>query len=218
MQPGNTANTTPWLIRVSDGTNAAAIKAASTAAAATDPALVVAISPNNTVPVSLASVPTHGVTGTFWQATQPVSIASTVTVTGALTDTQLRATAVPVSGTVTNNSAPLFSGTTYQPTNATTTAYASSLIIKAAAGALYSITGFNSKTTAQFIQIHNTTTLPIDTSVPVLIFYVAGLSNFAFDLNPYGRYFSTGITICNSSTGPTKTIGAADCWFDAQYK
>jgi hypothetical protein len=26
-----------------------------------------------TQPVSLASVPTHGVTGTFWQATQPVS-------------------------------------------------------------------------------------------------------------------------------------------------
>jgi hypothetical protein len=32
-----------------------------------------------TQPVSLASVPTHGVTGTFWQATQPVSIAGTVT-------------------------------------------------------------------------------------------------------------------------------------------
>ena len=43
------------------------------------------------------------VTGTFWQATQPVSLTSTtitgsVAVTGGLTDTQLRATAVPVSG------------------------------------------------------------------------------------------------------------------------
>jgi hypothetical protein len=35
--------------RVTDGTNTAAVKAASTAAVATDPALVVAISPNNTV-------------------------------------------------------------------------------------------------------------------------------------------------------------------------
>jgi hypothetical protein len=37
------------------------------------------------------------VSGTFYQATQPVSIASSVAVTGPLTDTQLRATAVPVS-------------------------------------------------------------------------------------------------------------------------
>lgn len=42
-----------------------------------------------TQPVSLASVPTHGVTGTFWQATQPVS--------GPLTDAELRATPVPIS-------------------------------------------------------------------------------------------------------------------------
>lgn len=57
-------------------------------------------------------------------------------------------------------STPIFSGATYQPTNATTAAYAASLIVKAAAGALFSITGFNSKTTPQFIQVHNTTTLP----------------------------------------------------------
>lgn len=43
------------------------------------------------------------VTGTFFQATQPVSgtvsISGSVAVTGPLTDTQLRATALPVSGT-----------------------------------------------------------------------------------------------------------------------
>lgn len=43
-----------------------------------------------TQPVSIAAMPSTPVTGTFWQATQPVS--------GPLTDTQLRATAVPVSG------------------------------------------------------------------------------------------------------------------------
>lgn len=42
------------------------------------------------------------VSGTFWQATQPVSIAATVAVSGPLTDTQLRATAVPVSGPLTD--------------------------------------------------------------------------------------------------------------------
>jgi len=37
------------------------------------------------------------VTGVFFQATQPVSIAATVAVSGPLTDTQLRASAVPIS-------------------------------------------------------------------------------------------------------------------------
>lgn len=46
------------------------------------------------------------VTGTFWQATQPVSGTfwqATQPVSGPLTDTQLRATPVPISGTVTAN-------------------------------------------------------------------------------------------------------------------
>jgi hypothetical protein len=43
------------------------------------------------------SAVTQPVSGTFWQATQPVSIAATVAVSGPLTDTQLRAAAVPVS-------------------------------------------------------------------------------------------------------------------------
>ena len=52
----------------------------------------------NPMPVS----GTLAVTGTFWQTTQPVSLTSTtitgsVAVTGPLTDTQLRATAVPIS-------------------------------------------------------------------------------------------------------------------------
>ncbi len=67
--------------------------------------------------VVVDSVPTHGVTGTFWQATQPVSGAfyqatqpvsgtfwqATQPVSGPLTDTQVRATPLPVSGTVTVN-------------------------------------------------------------------------------------------------------------------
>ena len=50
--------------------------------------------------VSGTAVP---VSGTFFQATQPVSIAASVAVTGPLTDAQLRAADVPVTGTVTAN-------------------------------------------------------------------------------------------------------------------
>lgn len=51
VQPGNTANTTPWLTTINQGGNSATVKAASTPAVATDPALVVAISPNNSITV-----------------------------------------------------------------------------------------------------------------------------------------------------------------------
>lgn len=44
VQPGNTANTTPWLTKIHDGTTAALVKAASSGvAAASDPALVVTL-------------------------------------------------------------------------------------------------------------------------------------------------------------------------------
>lgn len=52
---GGTART-----KITDGTNNAAVKAASIAAVATDPAVVVAISPNNVVPVSLTSTTLTG--------------------------------------------------------------------------------------------------------------------------------------------------------------
>lgn len=103
------------------------------------------------------------------------------------------------------------------PSNATSTAYEASRVIKASAGTLYRVTGYNSGG-AQFIQVHNAAALPADAAVPSILIPVAATSRFDIDLTPYGRRFSTGVVICNSSTGPTKTIGAADCWFDVQYK
>lgn len=112
--------------RVTDGTNTATVKPASTAAIATDKALVVAIHPSTPV----------AVTGTFFQATQPVSgtvgvsnfpatqpVSGTVAVsnfpaTQAVTGTFFQATQ-PVSGSISVSNFPAtqaVTGTFFQAT------------------------------------------------------------------------------------------------------
>jgi hypothetical protein len=93
-----------------------------------------------------------------------------------------------------------------------------SRVIKASAGTLISLVGYNAKTAAQFILLFNSTTVPADTTAPVYTFTVPASSNFSIDVPITGIPFTTGIAVSNSSTQATKTLGSADCWFTAVIK
>lgn len=99
--------------------------------------------------------------------------------------------------------------------NARTTALATNLVVKASAGRLYGFQGYS--TTAGFLQLHNTTTLPADTAVPVEVIPVTAGDPFSVDFGVHGVQFSTGIVACFSTTGPTKTLGGSAIWLSAQY-
>lgn len=91
--------------------------------------------------VVVDSAPTTAVTGTFWQATQPVS--------GPLTDAQLRASPVPISGSITTSAASWKEKytLTFSTSNVTTAAYT-----ELAASTTNALTAF---------EIYTTTTEPL---------------------------------------------------------
>lgn len=99
--------------------------------------------------------------------------------------------------------------------NAGLATYANSAILKASKGILYGVTGYNSGP-AQFIQLHDSATVPADTAVPVMTVAVGATQNFSIDFGLRGKGFLLGIVACNSTTGPTKTIGAANCSFEGR--
>jgi hypothetical protein len=103
------------------------------------------------------------------------------------------------------------------PINSTSNKYENSRIVKSGKTTLFGLSGFSSNAGSQFIQLHDSSTVPSNGAVPVLVISVAATTNFSVAYVLPGRFFARGCVIVNSSTGPTLTIGAADCWFDAQY-
>lgn len=103
------------------------------------------------------------------------------------------------------------------PLNAHSNGYENARLVKPGPGYLLGFTVYNSNVAAQFIQVHDKTVKPVTGDVPCFVFAIATISDREFYFNVPGRAFQHGIWIVNSTTGPTCTLGAADCFFDAQY-
>lgn len=103
-------------------------------------------------------------------------------------------------------------------TQVVSTALETSHVLKASPGQLVQLSVFNSKASAQFILVMNSTTVPADGAVTLLYppIPIAAATLLVLDL-PAPLVASVGISVSNSSTGTfTKTIGSADCAFYAQ--
>lgn len=94
---------------------------------------------------------------------------------------------------------------------------ANSLVIATGGGVLFGFSGFSSRASVQYIQVFDAITVPADGAAPDVVLGVPANTNFSADWGDIGRNFYTGIVICNSTTIGTKTIGAADTFFDVQY-
>lgn len=93
-----------------------------------------------------------------------------------------------------------------------------SAIVKDAKGVLLFVHFYNANAAARWLQIFDSATLPADAVIPLFTVNVAAAGSYTLNLAPLGLVMNKGIVVCNSSTGPTKTIGAADSLFMVGYK
>ena len=133
----------------------------------------------------------QAVTGTFWQTTQPVSAVSLPLPTGASTSA---------------NQIPAF---TNQPTNF---GAVNQVVVKGSAGVVYKVYCYNKSTSTRFFQIHDKTTPPVNTDVPIESFPIAANSALIIDSTFWGatgRVCSAGVSWAFSTTEATLTLGTA---------
>ncbi len=103
------------------------------------------------------------------------------------------------------------------PSNATSTAYEASRTVKSSPGTLYGLSGYNSKGSAQFVLVFDSQNPPGGAQPAKVVITVGAANNFSADWGVYGRRFTSGIFVANSSTAPLLTVGSADCFFDVQF-
>ncbi len=101
--------------------------------------------------------------------------------------------------------------------NSSSNTLQNSLVVKSGAGKLFGFSGYNNLASTQFSLGFDQTAIPANGAVPEFVMKAPASENFWVSWAPNWRPFQEGWVICNSSTPATLTLGAANCWFDAQY-
>ena len=105
--------------------------------------------------------------------------------------------------------------------NATSSSTAQQNARQVAVGAnglrLFDIQIYNNSASDQWVQVFDSASAPANGAVPSLVILAPAQFQAGFSW-PTGRPFTAGIYVCNSTTDVTKTLGAADCLFDINYR
>ena len=104
----------------------------------------------------------------------------------------------------------------YVPTNFTLGGLRAAIVLPGHL-VVYGFTVTSTNAGAQSLLVFDLAALPADGAVPLIGKALAASDAVGFSWAPQGREFTQGLVLCNSSTLATKTIGAADCFFDVQY-
>lgn len=91
-------------------------------------------------------------------------------------------------------------------------------VIKNTAGNLFKLIFTNTNGATRYFQLFDSASIPIDGTVPMVTIPVAAGAKYEFEVGKYPIHFASGITVCNSTTLATKTVGAADSLFFASFK
>src|SRR6266850_1709757 len=102
------------------------------------------------------------------------------------------------------------------PLNFSVAALRSSIVVPGRI-VVYGFTVYNTKASAQYLNVFDANTVPADNAVPLFSWSLAANNGTGFGFTPRGRQFQTGLVLCNSSTDTLKTLGSADCFFDVQF-
>ena len=106
--------------------------------------------------------------------------------------------------------------TALEPLNYSSARLQASAVVKTGPGLLYGITVTSTLASAQYLLVFDASTLPADGAIPLLAKSVPANDAVGFSWLP-ARTFQVGCIVCNSTTNTSKTIGAANCFFDVQF-